>query len=352
MNGDHHLPIIEAKTSSDCRSVPFAPMSSSPPNSRSSTSASTSSTISRDLFFKHRGHGEALRRPFARSSCRRGRAGIRRWNRRTCARLLRGRGARRGLRGAGSRPSASGPAGGAGASLQPSALPRPSLPHHDAQGRRSPGQAARGAGQAIERAADRKPLSAQHARPRRLAPRSGPGQVAWRGAREPLRMEFVAYVDRLEASESHLDRLITTGLLPKRVAFDQGATGPMERASGFDRDLRRDHPYAHYAELPLRRHDVRGGDAYARERVRIAEVEAAFALVPTRSAVARAGPKFVPIACARRFRKDSGWAEGPRGSLFYAVHVDEPTEGSRGSRSSRLRSRTGAHFPSPCTTRT
>jgi hypothetical protein len=28
--------------------------------------------------------------------------------------------------------------------------------------------------------------------------------------------------------------------------------GPIERASGLDRDLRRDHPYAHYAELPLR----------------------------------------------------------------------------------------------------
>ena len=54
----------------------------------------------------------------------------------------------------------------------------------------------------------------------------------------------------MENTDSHLDRLITTGVLDQRVAFDQGATGPVQRASGFDRDLRRDHPYAAYAELP------------------------------------------------------------------------------------------------------
>ena len=45
----------------------------------------------------------------------------------------------------------------------------------------------------------------------------------------------------LENTNSHLDRLITTGVLHREVAFDQGATGPIQRASGFDRDLRRDH---------------------------------------------------------------------------------------------------------------
>ena len=44
----------------------------------------------------------------------------------------------------------------------------------------------------------------------------------WLGdALEGLREDFVAYVRRLETSESHLDRLITTGLLPEKVAFDQ-----------------------------------------------------------------------------------------------------------------------------------
>jgi Ni,Fe-hydrogenase III large subunit len=143
----------------------------------------------------------------------------------------------------------------------------------------------------------------------------------WLGeALEALRVEFVAYVERLEASESHLDRLITTGLLPRRIAFDQGATGPVERASGLDRDLRRDHPYAHYADLPLTVPTFTEGDAYARARVRIAEVEAAFVLC--QRVLLLLEPGGVRAACVPRpLSEGLGWAEGPRGALFYAVHV-------------------------------
>lgn len=143
----------------------------------------------------------------------------------------------------------------------------------------------------------------------------------WLGAAlEALRQEFVAYVERLEASESHLDRLITTGPLPARIAFDQGATGPIERASGLDRDLRRDHPYAQYAELPLAVSTLKEGDAYARERVRMAEVEASFILCQRVLLLLEPGPirtECVPPPLSQGL----GWAEDPRGSLFYAVHI-------------------------------
>jgi len=137
---------------------------------------------------------------------------------------------------------------------------------------------------------------------------------------ERLREDYVAYAARLEASESHLDRLITTGLLLERVAFDQGATGPIERASGLDRDLRRDHPYAAYANLPLTVPTLKDGDAYARERVRMAEIEASFVLCQRILLLLEPGPiraecRPAPLA------EGLGWAEGPRGSLFYAVHV-------------------------------
>ena len=143
----------------------------------------------------------------------------------------------------------------------------------------------------------------------------------WLGeALEALRVEFVAYVERLEASESHLDRLITTGPLPRRIAFDQGATGPIERASGLDRDLRRDHPYAHYAELPFTAPILTEGDAYARARVRIAEVEAAFVLC--QRVLLLLEPGEVRAECVPGpFSEGLGWAEGPRGAQFYAVHV-------------------------------
>lgn len=146
-----------------------------------------------------------------------------------------------------------------------------------------------------------------------------PGQ--WLGeALEALRGEFVSYVGRLEASESHLDRLITTGRLRQHIAFDQGATGPVERASGLDRDLRRDHPYAHYAELPLTVMTLGEGDAYARARIRIAEVEAAFVLCQRVLLLLEPGEVRSPCD-APALSEGLGWAEGPRGSVFYAIHV-------------------------------
>jgi len=143
----------------------------------------------------------------------------------------------------------------------------------------------------------------------------------WLGdALERLREEFATYVGKLENSESHLDRLITTGLLPQRVAFDQGATGPVARASGFDRDLRRDHPYAQYHGLPLTVPTFDDGDAYARERVRIAEVEASFVLCQRVLLLLEPGP--VRVECRpASFAEGLGWAEGARGSVYYAVHV-------------------------------
>ena len=140
-----------------------------------------------------------------------------------------------------------------------------------------------------------------------------PGQ--WLGdALESLREEFATYAGKLENSESHLDRLITTGLLPQRVAFDQGTTGPVARASGFDRDLRRDNPYAHYDGLPLTVPTFDDFDAYARERVRMAEVEASFVLCQRVLLLLEPGP--VRVACVPApFAEGLGWAEGARGSV-------------------------------------
>ena len=137
---------------------------------------------------------------------------------------------------------------------------------------------------------------------------------------ERLREKAARYTSRLEASESHLDRLITTGVLPHQIAFDQGATGPIQRASGFDRDLRRDHPYAAYADLPLTVPVREEGDGYARQRVRIEEIDAAFVLMQRILLLLPDGP--VLAECAPQPGAEGlGWSESPRGSLFYAVHL-------------------------------
>ena len=140
------------------------------------------------------------------------------------------------------------------------------------------------------------------------------------GELEQLRAEIAKYVAMLENTNSHLDRLITTGVLPREVAFDQGATGPVQRASGFDRDLRRDHPYAAYGDLPVAVPVKTGGDAHARAQVRMAEIEASIALMQRILLLLADGP--VRVACVPPpVSEGLGWTESPRGSLFYAVHV-------------------------------
>jgi formate hydrogenlyase subunit 5 len=145
----------------------------------------------------------------------------------------------------------------------------------------------------------------------------------WLGeALATLQDEISAYTRRLENTDSHLDRLITTGVLEPRVAFDQGATGPIQRASGFDRDLRRDHPYAAYAELSLAVPTRNSGDAHARAQVRMAEIDASIALIQQLLSMLPEGSIYTECKVPPR-SEGLGWCESPRGTMFYAVHFDD-----------------------------
>jgi formate hydrogenlyase subunit 5 len=147
---------------------------------------------------------------------------------------------------------------------------------------------------------------------------------------ESLRKRFAAYARHLENTDSHLDRLITTGYLDPQVAYDQGATGPIERACGIDRDLRRDHPYAAYAELPVTVVTRPSGDAHARAQVRMAEIDNSIALMQRVILMLPDGP--VQTACEVPAGAEGlGWSESPRGTVLYAVHVD------RGGRLARVK---------------
>jgi Ni,Fe-hydrogenase III large subunit len=139
------------------------------------------------------------------------------------------------------------------------------------------------------------------------------------GLRGPIRR----YIARLDASESYFDRLSTTGLLPREVAFDQGATGPVGRASGLDRDLRRDHAYAAYddSDIALKIAGHGDGDAHARARVRIDEIDNAITMIQRALALTPEGEIRVPCSLPPS-AEGMGWAESPRGTLIYAVHAD------------------------------
>ena len=136
-----------------------------------------------------------------------------------------------------------------------------------------------------------------------------------------LESEFQRYADRLAATTSHRDRLMTTGVLGRQLAFDQGATGPVERASGLDHDPRRDQPYGAYAELPVSVAVGTSCDAYARQQVRIAEVLNSIAVI--RAVLAGLPDGRLRNECRPPPRSEGlGWAETPRGTAYYAVHLD------------------------------
>ncbi len=133
------------------------------------------------------------------------------------------------------------------------------------------------------------------------------------------------YLLRLESTRSHLDRLMTTGVLTRQVAFDQGATGPIERASGLDRDLRRDHVYAEYDKL---RFDVAlqaAGDAHARSVVRMHEIRESRTIIRQILGRVLPGPvlRTEVLESPDPAGEGLGWAEATRGGLLYAVHLDD-----------------------------
>ncbi|MFT3977510.1 MAG: NADH-quinone oxidoreductase subunit C [Sphingomonas bacterium] len=143
-----------------------------------------------------------------------------------------------------------------------------------------------------------------------------------------LRIEATRYADMLRHSDSFLDRLITTGPLPARAAFDQGATGPVARASGVDRDLRRDHPYAAYGRFEPQVAGYDEGDAHARFHVRVGELQSS--LDQIQALLAQSPDGDIRIPCNPSAHAEGlGWAEGPRGAVVYAVHLDADARLSR-----------------------
>ena len=87
---------------------------------------------------------------------------------------------------------------------------------------------------------------------------------------------------RIESNPSVVDRLDDTGVLRHQAALDLAVAGVAARASGVDRDARRDHPHGAFADSdPPVLHVVTAsaGDAMARVKVRALEARESIRLV-------------------------------------------------------------------------
>ena len=76
-----------------------------------------------------------------------------------------------------------------------------------------------------------------------------------------------------------IERQQGVGVLSKAEAISRGCTGPIARASGVTRDVRKDSPYLAYADLEFNVPCATEGDCFSRYLVRMAEIRESMKLV-------------------------------------------------------------------------
>jgi len=131
---------------------------------------------------------------------------------------------------------------------------------------------------------------------------------------------------RIEANPSVVDRLDDTGVLQHQAALDLAVAGVAARASGVDRDARRDHPHGAFAgPTPPDLHVVTmsEGDAMARMTVRALEARESIRLVD--EFVRRIEPGPLQVALAEPLpggRIGISAIESPRGEAVHWLRTD------------------------------
>ncbi len=83
----------------------------------------------------------------------------------------------------------------------------------------------------------------------------------------------------LDRNRIFVDRTKGVGILTREEAINRSATGPIARASGVTRDLRKDEPYLAYKDFDFQVCCSTVGDCYARYLVRMAEMRESLKIV-------------------------------------------------------------------------
>ncbi len=126
----------------------------------------------------------------------------------------------------------------------------------------------------------------------------------------------------LRYSSSFLDRLEEVGIIAADQARSYGLVGPIARASGVARDMRKLFPYAAYGSVDFRVPIEQEGDGYARLRVLFAEAEQSAAIIGGLLSSLPDGAVRVD-----RVRLRAGAAltavEAPLGAAFHWLRLDD-----------------------------
>jgi formate hydrogenlyase subunit 5 len=128
--------------------------------------------------------------------------------------------------------------------------------------------------------------------------------------------------DMLRYSSSFLDRLEEVGIVQRQDALALGLSGPIARASGVERDLRKLFPYAGYKAVDFKVPVEEEGDGYARLRVLFQECAQSAAIIRAILSALPVGP-----VCTADLDLRPGAAlsavEAPLGAAFHWVRIRE-----------------------------
>ncbi|MHB8858745.1 MAG: hydrogenase large subunit [Thermoleophilia bacterium] len=166
---------------------------------------------------------------------------------------------------------------------------------------------------------------------------------------DALEKDFDDVLAVAESSNTLINRLEGTGILPLAIARDHGVRGIPARAVGLRADARVDYPYCAYGKISLDVATEDDGDVLARFRVRVAEVHASIAILkemlgsldnvsghtgksPGHEEDATGATHEPTEPLNADYRKNSfavSVVEGWRGSIVYLVATDSNGEISR-----------------------
>ena len=135
--------------------------------------------------------------------------------------------------------------------------------------------------------------------------------------------DFESIVDICLANSLLVDRLEGTGRLFTKTARDHGVVGYVARASGVDRDVRRDHPFAAYGDLTFDVPVFTTGDVKARAMVRVEEARVSASLIRQVADSLPGGASCIEVPPLPAYEPAFSFVEGWRGGIAHWLMGDE-----------------------------
>jgi Ni,Fe-hydrogenase III large subunit/Ni,Fe-hydrogenase III component G len=149
-----------------------------------------------------------------------------------------------------------------------------------------------------------------------------PGDLDIAGQIAAVVLDFERIVEICLGNSLLMDRLEGTGRLFTKTARDHGVLGFVARASGLEGDVRRDHPFAAYADLRFDVPVLTAGDVKARALIRVEEIRQSASLIRQATGRLPAGPLSVALPRLPAFEPAFSLVEGWRGAITHWVSAD------------------------------